>query len=86
MKKEILEYIKTWENRCYFDGLPDEAPYELEITNKVPSYKKICMAILKNDHSLKTLGFTEKKSKYYDYYKKIEIEKRNNCKQLKLDL
>lgn len=86
MKQKIMDYIKTWENRCYFDGIPDEAPYELEIRNKVPSYRKICYAILKNDLTLKSLGFTSTKSEYYSYYKKIEIEKRNNCKQLKLDL
>jgi predicted phosphoadenosine phosphosulfate sulfurtransferase len=86
MKEQILEYIKIWEERCYFDGIPDEAPHELEIRNKVPSYKKICFAILKNDYSLKSLGFTPKKSKYYDVYKKIEIENRQKCKQLKLEL
>ncbi len=86
MKEQILEYIKIWEERCYFDGIPDEAPHELEIRNKVPSYRKICFAILKNDYSLKSLGFTSKKSKYYDAYKKIEIENRQKCKQLKLEL
>jgi predicted phosphoadenosine phosphosulfate sulfurtransferase len=86
MKEQILEYIKIWEERCYFDGIPDEAPHELEIRNKVPSYRKICFAILKNDYSLKSLGFTPKKSKYYDAYKKIEIENRQKCKQLKLEL
>jgi predicted phosphoadenosine phosphosulfate sulfurtransferase len=86
MKEQILEYIKIWEERCYFDGIPDEGPHELEIRNKVPSYRKICFAILKNDYSLKSLGFTPKKSKYYDAYKKIEIENRQKCKQLKLEL
>jgi len=86
MKDQIMEYIKTWEKRCYFDGIPDEAPHELEIRNKVPSYRKICLAILKNDYALKSLGFTPKKSKYYHAYKKIEIENRQKTKQLKLEL
>lgn len=86
MKNDITEYIKTWESRCYFDGIPDSAPHELEVRNLVPSYKKICLAILKNDYSLKTLGFTPTKSKYYHAYKKIEIENRNKTKQLKLNL
>jgi predicted phosphoadenosine phosphosulfate sulfurtransferase len=81
-----MNYIKEWETKCYFDGIPDEAPYELEIRNKVPSYRRIALAILKNDYSLKTLGYTPKKSKYYDFYKKIEIEARQKYKQLKLDL
>lgn len=86
MKGKIQAYITEWEKRCYFNGIPDEAPYELEIRNKVPSYRKICIAILKNDYPLKTLGFTPKKSKYYDAYKKIEIENRQKNKQLKLEL
>jgi predicted phosphoadenosine phosphosulfate sulfurtransferase len=86
MKEKIVEYIKTWESRCYFNGIPDEAPHELEVRNKVPSYRRICFAILKNDYSLKTLGFTPTKSKYYDAYKKIEIEQRIKNKQLKLEL
>lgn len=86
MKQKIENYIQTWENRCYFNGIPDEGPHELEIRNKVPSYKRIALAILKNDYPLKSLGFTPVKSKYYDAYKKIEIEKKVKSKQLKLEL
>jgi predicted phosphoadenosine phosphosulfate sulfurtransferase len=86
MKKKIQDYIKTWENRCYSDGIPDEAPHELEIRNKVPSYRRICFAILRNDYPLKSLGFTPTKSKYYDAYKRIELDARNKPKQLKLNL
>ena len=86
MKEKILDYIQIWENRCYFNGIPDEVPKELEKMNKVPSYKKICIAILNNDYPLKTLGYSPKKSKYYDAYKKIEIEGRKKNKQLILEL
>jgi len=86
MKQKIEQYIKTWEKRCYSNGIPDEAPRELEIRNKVPSYRLICIAILKNDYSLKSLGFSPTKSKYYHAYKKIEIEQRQKTKQLKLEL
>ncbi len=76
MKEKINQYVKTWESRCYSDGIPDEAPKELEVRGKVPSYRRIAIAILKNDYSLKSLGFTPKKSKYYDHYKKIELQQR----------
>ena len=39
MKQKIKEYIKIWEEKCYFDGIPDEAPSRLSQLNKVPSYK-----------------------------------------------
>lgn len=72
----------VWEDRCYSNGIPDEAPQE--IYDKVPSYKRIAIAILKNDISLKTLGFQPKISKYYSEFKRIEIEQRNEYKQLKI--
>ena len=86
MKEKILQYIKIWKARGYSEGLPDAAPIELENRNKVPSYRRICLAILRNDYSLKTLGLTTPKSKYYSAYKKIEIDGRKSVKQLKLDL
>ena len=48
--------MEMWENRCYSNGIPDEAPEGLAKQGRVPSYKAIAMAILKNDHSLKSLG------------------------------
>ena len=86
MKEKILLYIKNWESCCYSNGIPDEAPRRLEVLQKAPSYKLICMAILRNDHSLKTLGFAPKVSKYYSAYKKIEIEARQKNPQLKFEL
>lgn len=76
MVTEIKAYVKEWENRCYQNGLPDIAPRELESKSLVPSYHRIAIAILKNDVTLKTLGFTPKKSKYYSILKRIEINKR----------
>jgi len=77
-----------WEKRCYFEGIPQEVPSRLSQLKKVPSYKEICSAILKNDISLKTLGFTPKKSKYYSEFKRVEIEQRKDgkAKQLRLKL
>jgi predicted phosphoadenosine phosphosulfate sulfurtransferase len=77
---EIQAYVKTWENRCYNTGIPDECP--VEIDDMVPSYKKIAIAILKND--LRGLGFEPKQSKYYSILKRIEIQARATDPQLKL--
>lgn len=72
MKERINQYIRTWEYRCYSDGLPDDAPQE--IFDRVPSYKRICIAILKNDVSLETLGFTKNKCQAYNELKRIEFK------------
>lgn len=61
----MAAYVTTWENRCYSDGIPDDAPKKLVDSGRVPSYKHIAMAILKNDMTLKTLGFSGKESKYF---------------------
>ncbi len=81
-RNQIEQYISLWENRCYSNGIPDEVPEE--ISDMVPSYKRIAMAILNNDHSLKSLGFTPKVSPYYSELKRIEISQRmeNPTKQV----
>lgn len=80
MHKQINNYVKTWELRCYFDGIPDEAPEEIK--HLVPSYKQIAICILKND--LRPLGIEPKQSLYYDVLKKIELSARGFPIQLTL--
>jgi predicted phosphoadenosine phosphosulfate sulfurtransferase len=46
-------------------------------TQKVPSYKTIALAILKNDNTLQSLGFSVKDSEWYYKLKEIEFEKSN---------
>lgn len=86
MVDKIHQYVRLWENRCYHSGIPDELPIEIEKNLLAPSYRKIALAILKNDTALKTLGFEPRRSKYYDQLKKIELAKRGMAIQLKLNL
>lgn len=89
MKQKIEKYINTWEKKCYFDGIPDEAPSRLEYLNKVPSYRKICIAILRNDVCLESLGYSKNKSSVYSDLKRIELTIKGKIKpnkQLKLKL
>jgi hypothetical protein len=69
-------YVTTWKQCGYPSGIPDEVPGELQRNLLAPSYKALCQALLKNDMSLKSLGFTAKPSKYYGILKRIEIEAR----------
>jgi len=84
MITKILNYINEWENRCYKDGIPDEVPIRLEQLNKAPSYKEIVRAIMKNDTTLKSIGFIQSKPNSYHELKRIELAKRNFNPQLKL--
>ena len=71
-------YVSTWESRCYKDGIPDEISNLLEKSNRVPSYKAIAIAILKNDLTLKSLGFSGKESAWA-----YELKKEKNKKEKK---
>jgi len=77
MNKLIIEYINRWKFRGYPNDIPDEVPEKLAQLNLAPSYKAICIAILKNDHSMQGLGFSPKKSIWYNELKRIEIEGRD---------
>lgn len=73
-----------WESRCYYSGIPDDAP--IEIFNKVPSYKRIAIALLNNDLQLTALGYEAKKTPYYGMLKRIELKDKLKTNQLKLKL
>lgn len=70
-KAEILRYVRIWEQRCYSDGIPDEAPKEID--DIVPSWKRICLAILRGD--LEIIGIVPPQSQYYGMLKAIELNK-----------
>ena len=76
MKQKILDYIKKWESQGYPEGLPDEADAKLEGLGKVPSYRQICRAILKNDVSLSSLGYAREASEAYSAIKRVELAER----------
>lgn len=75
-ERKVYEYIRKWEGRGYTDGIPDEADARLEEMVKAPSYRAICMAILRNDAQLVSLGYNRPKSYYYMELKRIEIAER----------
>lgn len=89
MKTKVQNYISDWEIKCYKEGIPDEAPLRLEQLNKVPSYRRIVKAILKNDIHLESLGFSRPFNQTYSDIKKEELIRRGvikESKQLKLEL
>lgn len=80
MERKIVEYVQLWTNRCYPDGIPDEAPIELENNNLVPSYRRICKAILKNDIALQTLGYPRLKCDLYFQLKHRELAQKGKTR------
>lgn len=76
-RRKIAKFIADWEKRGYPDGIPDQADPKLESYGLVPSYRRICLAILKNDHALVSLGYTRPQTDAYCMLKRIEINARN---------
>ena len=83
MRAKIDRYLRNWKSKGYSAGIPEEAPPRLEELCKAPSYRAVCMAILKNDVACLSLGFSRPKTPEYMALKKIEIDERIRRKQSK---
>lgn len=79
-RNRIDDYIAKWQAQGYPDDIPDEVPTELMHHNLAPSYKAICICLLKNDLYLQGLGYSTPKSEWYSVIKRVEIEERNQKK------
>ena len=71
---KIYTYIKWWNKRGYCLEIPDEAPQVLESKKLVPSWRRICKSLLRNDYWCKGLGFSQHKTDAYKKY--LELKKR----------
>ena len=67
-QNKIILYQRWHAIRGYPNGIPDEAPYELEAARKAPSWRRICKTLLRNDWWCKGLGFSQQKSTGYKNY------------------
>jgi predicted phosphoadenosine phosphosulfate sulfurtransferase len=82
-ENKILLFCRWWLENGDYDEIPDEAPYELEAKRKVPSWRRICKSLLRNDYWCKGIGFTQHKSEAYQKY--LDLMRRRKEKwQMKL--
>lgn len=77
-KNKITVYLKWYRERGYPDGIPQEADNVLEQLNKVPSWKMITKALLRNDYWCIGLGFSPTKKDAYDKYMELMKRRRKN--------
>lgn len=80
---KIDVFRKWWMDRGYPEGIPDEVDLSLENKRKVPSWRRVCKALLRNDYWCKGLGFSQHRSGSYDKY--LEMMK-NRRKKSEWDL
>lgn len=71
--RKISAYVRKWEGRGYPTGIPDEAPTLLEKACRVPSYRAVCLAIMRNDVTLQSLGYTREPCQTYMSIKRAEL-------------
>ena len=57
---KINKFLSWWEKEGIKD-IPDFADMKLEAARKVPSWRRICKVLLKNDYWCKGLSFTQTK-------------------------
>jgi len=79
-RERFVKFIKGWQDRGYLI-IPDEAPEDLESKCWVPSWRRMCKVMLRNDYWCKSLGQTQPFSDAYGKFK--EIKKLKSIKQLK---
>lgn len=79
-ENKISVFIKWWIDRGYPNGIPDEADVELEASKKVPSWRRICKSLLRNDYWCKGLSFTQTKAEAYERYLKVMKNRRQSWK------
>jgi predicted phosphoadenosine phosphosulfate sulfurtransferase len=74
---KLLVFLKWYEARGYPDGIPDEADLEAEAKRAVPTWRRICKSLLRNDYRLKGLSFTQTKPDAYDAYMDLMQRRRD---------
>jgi predicted phosphoadenosine phosphosulfate sulfurtransferase len=79
-KNKIAVYLKWWSKRGYENGIPDLAEVRLESYGKVPTWRKVCKTILRNDYWCKGLGFSPTKSQAYQKYVALMKKRRDEWK------
>ena len=67
-ENKIMLFVKWWIEKAYPDGIPDVADQVLESKRKVPSWRRVCKSLLRNDYWCKGLGFSQHKSEAYQKY------------------
>jgi len=76
-KARFKKFIAGWKDRGY-TAIPDEAPHDLEVKCWVPSWKRMCRVLLRNDYWCKGLGQTQPLSDAYQKFKDIKAKRKLN--------
>lgn len=73
---KIAVFLKWWSDRGYSMGIPDQADPREEAARNVPSWRRVCKALLRNDYWCKGLSFSQQKSESFEKYSQIMKNRR----------
>ncbi len=73
---KIAVFLHWWKERGYPNEIPDEEDRKKEAAKEVPSWRRICKMLLRNDYWAKGLSFSQHKSQAYERYQKIMKKRR----------
>lgn len=79
---KIAVFIHWWKDHGYGDNIPDEANRDDEVNKRVPSWRRVCKALLRSDYWCKGLSFAQTKSAAYEKYLQYMKQKREEWKIL----
>lgn len=74
-RNKFLVYLHWYESHGYPDGIPDTIEGDLG-SHDIPSWRRVCKTLLKNDYWCKTLNFSPTKTDSYDRYLKMMNERK----------
>lgn len=76
-RNKIAVFLHWYAERGYPGGeIPDEADQKDEAAKRVPSWRRVCKALLRNDYWCKGLSFTQTGSESYQKYLKLMRKRR----------
>lgn len=85
-ENKIIIFQKWWVARGYPEGIPDEADYRLEAERKVPSWRRVCKSLLRNDYWCKGMSFTQHRSEAYQKYLDLMERRKKQWNQQSISL
>lgn len=72
-RDKIAVFLKWYADRGYECGIPDEGPIA---DRNIPSWTRICRALLRNDYWCKGLSFSQHKTEAFARYQKLMKKRR----------
>lgn len=75
-ENKIAVFLKWHADRGYAAGIPDYADPKREAAHEVPSWRRICKALLRNDYWCKGLSFSQTKPEAYGKYLRVMKNRR----------